>query len=381
MSNQNSNQNLTHTYVQLQSTNVPSFSSYVYFDIALTGHVIHDVILQISTGPITGISGGSLALTFPHMSTAYKWFTQCTITNGNNTLSQFDSQSNYLMNQLYTSNEDAVFLNTGAGLFDNAAARDTMSNTSTTWMVPIKEFFAQCRPEISNQNSTIRVAILMDSLANILNQGTLTGVGSVVINSMSLLMKVTKYDNQLTSLKLNQLMKQPLMKTYNTTNYQPYTIATGTTQSILSLSNFVNQQVQFIYFVIKPVANTKNDTILFSNNILNYSLVSSSGENINGGSAILPVQSLLVYNRLNTLGNFTSNSTFGNVFTVFYSSDSISTISQQGGVYGSRTFNGAESIVINYTSALAQPFQLDIYASCTSIYKQHQNGSIIKLIV
>ena len=375
------NQNLTHTYVQLQSTNVPSFSSYVYFDIALTGHVIHDVILQISTGPITGITGGSLASTFPHMSTAYKWFTQCTITNGNNTLSQFDSQSNYIMNQLYTSNEDAVFLNTGAGLFDNAAARYTMSNTSTTWMVPLKEFFGQCRPEILNQNSTIRVAILMDSLANILNQGTLTGIGSVVINSMSLLMKVTKYDNQLTSLKLNQLMKQPLMKTYNTTNYQPYTIASGTTQSILSLSNFVNQQVQFIYFVIKPVANTKNDTILFSNNILNYSLVSSSGENINGGSAILPVQSLLVYNRLNTLGNFTSNSTYGNVFTVFYSSDSISTISQQGAVYGSRTFNGAESIVINYTSALAQPFQLDIYASCTSVYKQNQNASIIKLIV
>ena len=381
MSNQNSNQNLTHTYVQLQSTNVASFSSYVYFDIALTGHVVHDVILQISTGPITGISGGSLASTFPHLSTAYKWFTQCTITNGNNTLSQFDSQSNYLMNQLYTSNEDAVFLNTGAGLFDNAAARYTMSNTSTTWMVPIKEFFAQCRPEILNQNSTIRVAILMDSLANILNQGTLTGTGSVVINSMSLLIKVTKYDNQLTSLKLNQLMKQPLMKTYNTTNYQPYTIATGTTQSILSLSNFVNQQIQFIYFVIKPVANTKNDTILFSNNILNYSLVSSSGENINGGSAILPSQSLLVYNRLNTLGNFTSNSVYGNVFTVFYSSDSISTISNQGGIYGSRTFNGAESIVINYTSALAQPFQLDIYASCTSVYKQHQNASIIKLIV
>ena len=114
------------------------------------------------------------------------------------------------MNQLYTSNEDAVFLNTGAGLFDNAAARYTMSNTSTTWMVPIKEFFAQCRPEILNQNSTIRVAILIDSLANILNQGTLTGTGNVVINSMSLLMKVTKYDNQLTSLKLNQLMKQQI---------------------------------------------------------------------------------------------------------------------------------------------------------------------------
>ena len=167
----------------------------------------------------------------------------------------------------------------------------------------LKEVFSQCRPEILNSNSTIRVRILMDSLTNLLNQGKLTGRAGLAIDSVSLLMKVTKYDNQLNQQKFDQSIKQPLLKSFKTTNFQPYTIATGTTQPILSLSNFVNHSIQFIYLLIKPTSNTKNDTLLFTNNVLSFSLVSSSGENINGGSVITPAQSLLVYNRLNTLGN------------------------------------------------------------------------------
>lgn len=54
------------------------------------------------------------------------------------TLARFDSQSNYIMNELYTSFEDAVFIIMGAGAFDNATTRYTMSSTSTTWMIHSK---------------------------------------------------------------------------------------------------------------------------------------------------------------------------------------------------------------------------------------------------
>lgn len=54
------------------------------------------------------------------------------------TLARFDSQSNYIMNELYTSFEDTVFIIMGAGAFDNATTRYTMSNTSTTWMIHSK---------------------------------------------------------------------------------------------------------------------------------------------------------------------------------------------------------------------------------------------------
>ena len=55
------------------------------------------------------------------------------------TLARFDSQSNYIKNELYTSFEDAVFIIMGAGAFDNATTRYTMSSTSTTWMIHSKK--------------------------------------------------------------------------------------------------------------------------------------------------------------------------------------------------------------------------------------------------
>ena len=157
-------------------------------------------------------------------------------------------------------------------------------------------------------------------------------------------------------------------------------VGAGTSQTICSLSNFIQQNVQFIYFVIKPTSLTKNDSVLFSNPILNFSLVSASGENINGNSVITPAQSLLVFNRLNTAGFFSADSVYGNVFTIFFTSDVQSTINLQGGVYGSKLFIGSESLIINYTTPLLVPHQLDIYASCTSIYKQTTTG-MTKLVV
>ena len=252
--------NINHSYIQIQSTNTPNFSSYIYFDIANISHCIHDVIIQINTGPITGVTGGSIALGLPSMSSAYKWFTQCTITNANNTLAQFDSQSNYIMNQIFTSYEDVQFLNVGAGRVNDLQQRYTMSNAvgGTTWMIPIKELFQQLRPEILNTNGALRISLLMDSLTNILNSGNLSGIGSVIINSASLLIKISKYTQELTNMKLAALIKQPLMKTYNSTNYQPFTVPANSTQTICALSNFIGQNVQFLYFVIKPTSLTKN---------------------------------------------------------------------------------------------------------------------------
>ena len=61
----------------------------------------------------------------------------------------------------------------------------------------------------------------METLANIINQGTLGGTGIITINSVSALFKVTKYSNELVNSKLMQLSRAPILKTYNTVSYQP----------------------------------------------------------------------------------------------------------------------------------------------------------------
>ena len=100
------------------------------------------------------------------------------------------------------------------------------------------------------------------------------------------------------------------------------------------------------------------------------------------GSPISSQQSLYVYNKSNTLGCFTAvDNTYGNVFTIFHTSDAISTMCNPGaGVYGQRAYNGSESLVLNFSSALAANVTVDIYASVTSMMKQSNLG-ITKIIV
>ena len=374
-----SNQNLTHQYINVISTNLPAWGSYVFIDLNVPNFCIHDVVLQFSLSGLSGITGGSAALTLPALAPAFKFIQNITITNNNNILDVIDGTANHLMNQLYTSFEDALFINTAAGPFNNALVRYNMSLIPNTYQLVLKSFFPQCRPEILNGNSSIRIAILLETLTNIVNQGVLIGTPVVTINSISALCKVTKYSNELVNSKLAQLSRNSLLKTYNTLVYQPYVIQANQSTCVIPLSNFVGQQIQSVYFVIRPSANINRAESFINQQLINYNVLSATGESICGG-LITNSQSLYIYGRTMTLGNFLCDSTYGNVYSWYHSSDIISTLTQSAQVFGSRTYNGSEALVLNF-ALTAIPLNVDIYASVTSVYKQNPNASIIKLIV
>ena len=152
------------------------------------------IAMLLNVGPITGVTASSV-LTLPAFCSAFKWFTQVNITNQNNSLDIYDSQSNYLMNQMYTSLEDSYFINAAAGPYSSLATRYSMSQTNTVYQVPLKcGVFNQIKSELLNSNHNIRVSVLLDSLTNIINQGTLIGTPTSVLNSCSLILKCSKYD-------------------------------------------------------------------------------------------------------------------------------------------------------------------------------------------
>ena len=378
--NSNSNQNLTHSFIQVMSTNQPSWGSIVYIDLNTPQYCVHECTLQFNLSGISNVSGGSQALTLPNLVPAFKFFTNISITNNNNILDSYDWMSNYLMNQLYTSYEDIQFVNSGAGPYNSALVRYNMSNTNTTYQVPLKSFFSQLKPEILNNNGNLRIAISMESLSNIINTGTLLGTPIVTINSISALFKVSKYSDELANAKLQQLLRAPILKTYNTISYQPAIIPINTSTISISLSNFVSLNIQFIYFVIRPSASLTRSNAFNLTPITNFNIISSTGESLTSG-VITSAQSLYIFNRSLTLGCFTTDQNgYGNVYTCFHTSDAISKITQMGGVYGSKLYSGSESLVINMPITTAQ-MNLDIYASTTSVFKQNQNSSFVKLVV
>ena len=374
-----SNQNLTHQYINVISTNLPAFGSYVFIDLNVPNFCIHEVVLQFALSGVSGIVGGSAALALPALAPAFKFIQNITITNNNNILDVIDGTANHLMNQLYTSLEDSLFINTSSGLFNNSLVRYNMSLVPNTYQVVIKSFFPQCRAEILNGNSSIRIAILLETLTNIVNQGALVGTPILTINSISALCKVTKYSNELVNSKLAQLSRNPLLKTYNTLVYQPYVIQANQSTCVIPLSNFVGQQIQAVYFIIRPSANINRAESFINQQLINYNVLSATGESICGG-LITSAQGLYIYGRTMTLGNFLCDSTYGNVYSWYHSSDIISTLTQSAQVFGSRTYNGSEALVLNF-ALTAVPLNVDIYASVTSVYKQNPNASIIKLIV
>ena len=374
-----SNQNLTHQYINVVSTNLPAWGSYVYIDLNVPNFCMHDVVLQLSLSGLSGITGGSAALTLPSLAPAFKFIQNITMTNNNNILDMTDSIANHIMNQLYTSFEDALFINTASGPYNNALVRYNMSLVPNTYQVVIKSFFQQCRPEILNANSSIRIAILLETLTNIVNQGVLVGTPIVTINSVSALCKVTKYSNELVNSKLAQLSRNPLLKTYNTLVYQPDVIQANQSTCVIPLSNFVGQQIQAVYFIIRQSANINRAESFINQQLINYNVLSATGESLCGG-LISSSQAIYIYARSMTIGNFVCDSTYGNVYSWYHSSDIISTLTQAAQVFGSRTYNGSEALVLNFPLT-AVPLNVDIYASTTSVYKQNPNASIIKLIV
>ena len=61
-----------------------------------------------------------------------------------------------------------------------------MSSTTSTYQVPLRiGMFNQLRSELLNTNHSVRLSVLMESLTNIINQGSLIGTPTATLNSVS----------------------------------------------------------------------------------------------------------------------------------------------------------------------------------------------------
>ena len=72
------------------------------------------------------------------------------------------------------------------------------------------------------------------------------------INLISLLIKMQKLNQLTINYKLNQLMKYQKYQGLFTSNLsqQKFVALSGTTTSTINLSNFINANIQWIYFTI-----------------------------------------------------------------------------------------------------------------------------------
>ena len=364
--------NVTQTWLNINSNSTPTFSSIVTFDINQLGK-INELYLLFNMSSITGVTGNS-ALSVPAPISAFKWYTSITYSYQGQVIDTVTNDQNFIHQQISYDDQDRTFINTAAGQYSSQSSRYLLGQSPNIYQVPLRSFINQVNPEILNSNAhSIRVSVTLDTLANILDVGTLVGA-NMVINSLSLLVKMQKLDMPTINYKMNQLAKIGRYQDIFTSNLQQqFTVLAGATNAIINLPNFINSNINYIYFTIRPITGLiKAAGFNYINNIVSYHLINSSGESLCGGQPILSNIGLYILNKDATRGSY-STEVGSSSFFWFHSTDPIKTL-QSGTPLSSRLYNGSENLTLLFNSALLVNHQVDIYASAVSVFNQTPIG-------
>ena len=86
---------------------------------------------------------------------------------------------------------------------------------------------------------------------------------------------------------------------------QQFVALTGTSTSTINLSNFINANIQWIYFTIRPVLTglTRGNAFNYVNNLSSFHLLNSLSESLCGGSPITSQTALYILNKDTTRGS------------------------------------------------------------------------------
>ena len=361
------NTNVTTQWVNIPSLSTPSFGGICNFDINCIGKI--EEVYAIFN--LSAISGCTQTLnTSPIICTGFKFFSTTNYSYQGTIIDTVTSDINFIQSQIKYEDSDRTFVNTSGANYYSSSSRYALGLTSNSYLVQLNSFINQVRPEILNQNHVIRCSMQLNNLVDIVDYTS--GSPVCTINSISLLVKVNKFDNNILSYKLNQLSRLNRYQNIFSSNlYQTYNVLSGSTSSSVTLSNFINANINYIYFVIRPISGlSKSAGNSYINYISGFNILNSSNESLCGG-LITSSQALYILNRDNTKGSFTTE-TGGSVFFWHHSKNMLETI--KSGLPDSRIYNGSETLNLYFTTALSVSVQVDVFASAVSIFNQSVSG-------
>ena len=283
-------------YIPVPSNQTPSFGNSLSFDIQnFPGKVLESQVI-FTTGPIVGGGVANAVTNLPIIASTYTWASQIQYQYGNNILEIVPSNVNYIQQMLFNHDQDIKSLNASAfGGIPTVANRFLLSNTPTnsTWILPLKSFVNTIQPELLGVPAhNFRVTLSLQPFVSLCTvvPGTLT-IPTCTILSAVLMCKVLKYDSMTLQYKQNQLSKMGIYRDlYFGHVSQSFVANVGSLSSSILLSNFYNTNLQFIYFIVRPVLTglLRENELVYMNSIASYNIFNSSNESISNG----PISSL-----------------------------------------------------------------------------------------
>ena len=158
---------------------------------------------------------------------------------------------NFIDNQIANDDEDRILFNTASVSYLLQTQRFTFGQTNTIYQVPLRSYIKQVNLQILNGNHIFKVSLTIDLLANIIYVGGLVGSPIMTINSITLLVKMQKVDVPTIIYKLSQLGGlDEYQDIFARSLMQHFTALSDATNAIINLPNFINSNINFVYFAI-----------------------------------------------------------------------------------------------------------------------------------
>ena len=286
---------------------------------------------------------------------------------------------NFLRLQLYSLDADRMSSNQASGPYSSQNLRVNLTSTTTNnvILIPLKcALFDVIQPALLNDQHAIQLNVFMNTQAQSIDtiSGTLTPSNTVI--SSTLIMKVTRLSAAESYQRLSLMSRRKFDTIFHSVIPTTFSALSGSASSTFILSNLLHQNVMQLLIVVrasKQGANQFAFTRLNTLNILDGASNSLTGGPLNGNYYAN------LSNRDNTVSSYNTETSFGlnnnqaHFYVHSFSIDPISAL-KNGLLYGSRTMQGNESIVLNYVTPLAANMIVDVFAYCENVCQQGVDG-------
>ena len=353
--------------VIIPSSSLPAFGAYFTIDYKELGTIIHDATIQFNYSALTGT-------TVTNFIPAYFHPQRIEFVQNGNVLSTNYPTEQFILNNLFKTDEERKMSNQGAGLYDSSSQRIRMAGSS--YYLDLFAYFQMCGgiPVLENTHQ-IQIRNYMNNLVDITAPA---GSPIATINSVNLIAKITRLRSSEVDQKRMEIMKRPQHYKFNELRFMSSIIPTSTTSTTVVLTG-ITGRVGMLFFVIRSAASLANAGFFAFNAISSYSILDSSSTNISGGQDIPNAVALTILPRdwiessylCETALGATNNS--ANVYVYSFATDPAN-LMKYGISSGHWNFTGNEQLKINFASATGSASTLEVYAYGESVIEVGRNS-------
>jgi hypothetical protein len=318
---------------------------------------------------MTDISGNTGAYQ-PYFSPTPFWFQKIELLMNNVVVDTYYPDCQWIIQQLYQMDEQRKLENASNGPYDNVSFRETLGSASNYYYLNLRTIFNQAHIPLLTTAHYSQLKIYMQNTSKIINYNAnfLSGTAVASITACNLIMYVTRLSTAEQQHELANMTKNPMHYRYHSLLYGTFILQSGITNQKNVLS-FATGKVSQLHFVVRPTGFSGDGFFNFQP-IYSYDLLNSSGTSIIGGTQALSSFNLLeqgkYWSKSTYLTDYINGISNSYVYTWSFAADPIASY-MTGADYNSYTFQGNEQLVIYFSSATTQQFQLDVYCLVHSV--------------